>query len=145
LLLISVVAVIFALFIGTQVIGVLYAIVYPAQPPLFSDSRELRHTSDSYGVDEWLYATDEDACEVLSFYQAEAETCRVSPNDCSSGLPNQNVARCTGEKSFSIFAMKWEVNISTGDRTSEKTIFSLSREIFWTGSIPQSVPTLPAE
>jgi hypothetical protein len=145
LLLIMALAVILALFIGTQVIGVLYAIVFPAQPPRFADSRELRHTSDSYGVDEWLYETDTSACEVLAFYQSEADTCRLAPTDCSTSLRNQNLARCSGETFFSIFAMKWEVSVSTGDSSEGGTLYSLSREIFWTGSIPQPVPTLPDE
>lgn len=134
-----------AVLIGTQVIGVLYSILAPPSPPLPEGARLLSHTGFDYGVDDWLYGTDERACTVARFYQEQGGVCRVSVGDCEGDssmrlgpapAEPQNVARCVGEVYFSIFAMRWEVTIASGYEKDGQTRFSLSREVFWTGSIP---------
>ncbi len=131
-----------AIYVLTQVLGVLYGIVFPPMPPLPDvDLIELRHESDVYGVDEWLYGTQADACRVLRYYQSQGATCTYNQDVCdqidaSPEVAGQNVGRCVGEVEFSIFAMRWEANIAGGYVQDSPTQFSLKREVFWTGSIP---------
>ena len=137
-----------ALFIVTQVAGVFYAIIFPAPPPLPAEVTQLSHESNGHGVDEWLYGTDVDPCDILAYYQDRSNSCRVSDGVCGSNpidvnAPGQHVARCSGMTSFSIFGMRWSVNIATG-YTSEsggRTQFQLQREVLWSGgAIPTSTP-----
>lgn len=145
-LLLGVVALVLAVFIGSQVLGVLFGIVFPEKPPLPPDVKELSHESTSYGVDSWLYSSDEDACTVLEFYQAQATKCTVSPFGCGADMvlenthPGEHVALCSGEKAFSIFLMTWDVNIATGDGTTTQTEFRLSRKVYWAGDSPRPTP-----
>jgi hypothetical protein len=134
-----------AVLIGTQVIGVLYSIIAPPLPPLPEGARQLNHSSADYGVDDWLYGTDENACTVAQFFQERGAVCRVTVGECEGDPATllgpapaepQNVARCVGEVYFSIFAMRWEVTIAGGYEKDGQTHFGLSREVFWTGSIP---------
>lgn len=147
LLLIAVV-IMLAFLIGTQIIGVLYGIVFPPKPPLPPFAREVRHTAGEYGVDEWVYWSSDNACQTLQFYRRYAETCTVAPMNCdASGMVlgetprSQHVGRCTGTITFSIFAMRWSANIATGDTNANETLFSLSRDISWTGVLPPPLPT----
>jgi hypothetical protein len=135
-------AVIFALYMGLQVIGVLFSIAAPPQPPLPEDARQVEYSSTAYGVDEWVYTTQQDACRVFEYYQdlsAEcsllSNLCRTETSDASASSP-LNVARCSGEVVFSIFAMRWNAVIATGYNAEEPTHFRLSREVYWTGEIP---------
>lgn len=143
LLLIAVLAVGLALYIGSQVIGVLFSIVMPPQPPRPADVEQIEHTSASYGVDEWIYAVNQDACAVAAYYQAQGASCSIAPEICSGESMSrdaytvgENVAQCSGEMKFSIFAMKWNAVIAAGYREGLPTRFRLSREIFWSGEIP---------
>jgi hypothetical protein len=131
-----------AVFVATQVIGVLFAIVSPAAAPLPPDVTELRHENTTYGVDDWLYGTDHDACEILEFYRENGGTCQAAPFMCGEDVvldvtsAGQNVGSCSADVEFSIFSMRWEVNIATGYRSDGVTQFRLSREVFWFGSPP---------
>jgi hypothetical protein len=154
LLIIGAIAIILALVIGTQVIGVLYSILFPMGPPLPTDTKLLSHKNIDYGVDEWVYGTDEDACKIVAFYQNAGGQCRISPTwcgesqtDASSGVPTigENVARCQGQSTFSIFALSWDAIIGTGYPSDGKTQFRLRREVFWTGQVPKQPPPTPPE
>jgi hypothetical protein len=156
LLIIGAVAVILAIVIGTQVIGVLYSILFPPGPPLPQDMKLISHQNIDYGVDEWIYGTDEDACKIVAFYQNAGGQCRVSPVSCGpasssdggdGGIPTigENVGRCVGQSQFSIFALKWEAIIGTGYTSDGRTQFRLRREVYWTGSVPKDTTSLPAE
>ncbi|MFQ3565628.1 MAG: hypothetical protein SNJ59_01400 [Aggregatilineales bacterium] len=136
---IAAVAVMLALYIGGQVVGVLYGIVLPPTPPLPHGSRLISHESTAYGVDYWRYHNPTDACEVLAFYQTNGGRCVVAPMQCASQtattytIPDELVARCYGEVWFSVFAMQWMTIIS---RTQDADLLSridLEREVFWIG------------
>jgi hypothetical protein len=145
-LLLGVVALILAVFIGSQVLGVLFGIVFPEKPPLPPNVREISHESTSYGVDSWFYGSDEDACAVLVYYQGQATKCTVAPFGCGSDMvlqttrSGQHVALCSGEKDFSIFMMTWDVNIATGDELTGQTQFRLDRKVYWAGNKPRPTP-----
>jgi hypothetical protein len=138
LLLILLIAVLLALYIGTNVIGVLFGIIAPPGPPALQGQNERSYTSTAYGVDSWLYAVDRPACSVAEEYTAYG-VCRYAPLQCGplSETPNPGterwaVARCSGEQSFSIFVMQWRATVfSMSDNTAE---IDLDREIFWIGT-----------
>ena len=153
IIILGIVALVLAVVIATQVLGVLYVILFPPQPPLPADVSLVRHTNTDYGVDEWLYNSSQSACTVMKFYVEKNGQCRIAPLQCEGDNPtydktlpgvsafSQNVARCTGETKVSIFAMRWEVDIATGPSPDVPTQFSLTREVFWTGQVPHSNPT----
>ena len=113
LILLAVVLVL-ALVIGTQVIGVLVAILSPPEPPLPADAQQLSHISQEQGIDEWEYGSETNACEVINFYQENDGICQVDPVWCfddqnlapRAGSGWQPVATCSADVPFSIFAMR---------------------------------------
>lgn len=130
-----------AFFVGVQVFGILFAILFPPMPPVLADANLVSSTNHDYGVDDWVYETDINACDVAAFYLEAGGTCRFPPATCSDitfVIPqtNQHIARCIGDMEFSLFAMRWRALIATGDQSGAPTIFRISREIFWTGEIP---------
>lgn len=149
IILLGVLALALAVFIATQVLGILYAIVLPPPPPLPDAVTVISHTNTAYGVDEWLYSTISAPCQVVIFYEEQGSTCRTAPGWCAltdqpqpdesvnfGGVYNQHVALCSGASKFSIFAMSWDVAISTGSGPDELTNFRIAREIYWTGGVP---------
>lgn len=137
------VLVLLAVMIGVQVLGVLYGVLFPPQPARLDSFVELTHTSPSYGVDDWLFASSDDACRIVRFFQSNGASCRVAPGTCDSGFAEGeemragfNVARCTGSIEWSIFAQRYYVNIAAGYEEDAPSRVRLEREIFWTGSLP---------
>jgi len=132
-----------AIAIGIPVLGVLYGVLFPPPPPTLDTFEQTSHSSPSYGVDDWLYASSEDACRVVRFYQSTGADCRIAPGVCDSGIiqleqprPGFNVARCTGTLSWSLFHQRYYVNIAAGYDPAVPTRVRLEREIFWTGTLP---------
>ena len=150
IIILGLIAVVFAIVIGSQVIGVLYAIFFPPAAPVPDQVTLISHTSKDYGVDDWLYASDNiSACGVLRYYLAHDGDCRIAPLACDTDLStapdksstnSQNVARCSGTQNFSIFALRWDVIIATGSTPAHLSEFRLNREIFWTGAVPPNNP-----
>ena len=155
IIVLAAVALLLAVVIGTQVLGVLYVIVFPPAPPLPGDVTLMSHINTDYGVDEWLYDSRQSACDVLTYYVNSGGACRMAPFQCSdtrtddpsttgSTTPGQNVARCVGESKVSIFAMRWQAIIATGPSADVPTEFRIVREIYWTGQVPpMPKPELP--
>jgi hypothetical protein len=147
---VSVVAVGLALYIGSQVIGVLYAIINPPSPPLPPQARLIESTSPAYGVDYNRFEIDAPACSIADFYdQLDEGYCVFAPGQCGGDLPTNDplVARCYGEQTFSIFVMQWEAIVSVDAQAPDITYLNLSREIFWLGEGRQPADpdaTLPA-
>lgn len=143
LLVIFVGVLIACLVIGIQAFGILYSIVFPPAPPLPSDVIEARHTSIDHGVDEWVYQTNQPACDVVEFYEQQGGVCAMRADSCVDDAPEnvtfgtvgQHVATCTGAIEFSLFAYRWEANIADGYQDGQ-TQFNLIREVFWTGAVP---------
>lgn len=148
-LILAIIAVGLAVFVGLQVIGVLYSIIFPPVPPRPASVTELAHTSEAYGVDAWDYGTADDACAVARFYINNNGECKFGPKICDAGFvndtsmqPGSHVAQCSGVMAFSIFAMRWQAIIATGYRDGNPTHFKLLREIFWTGEVPPAIFTI---
>jgi len=149
ILILGAVAVLLAVVIGSQVIGVLYAIFFPPVTPLPEQVTLVSHTSADYGVDDWLYSSTDPACDIVRFYQDNGAQCRVAPLYCTGEgqasvvVPNertQNVGRCEVTQTFSIFALRYEVIVATGSNSDQASQFRLNREIYWTGAVPPYNP-----
>lgn len=139
----AVILVVLAIIIAVQVLGVLYGVLFPPAPPALDGFTVSTHTSPSYGVDDWLYGSPDDACRVARFYESRGAECTIAPQTCESGeftseapRAGTNVARCVGEIQWSIFAQRYHVNIAGGYDESMPTRIRLEREIFWTGVLP---------
>lgn len=149
IIILGTVALVLAVIIGSQVIGVLYAIFFPPAAPLPEQITLVRHTSTDYGVDDWLYSSSTPACDIVRFYQEHDAQCRIAPLWCteegqaSAAIPterNQNIGRCEATQNFSIFALRYEVVVATGSTADEVSSFRLNREIYWTGAVPPYNP-----
>jgi len=143
-LLVTILAVGLSLVVGFQLIGILYAILLPANPPLPDNITEISHDNLDYGVDEWVYSTAEDACQIVEFFEQQGASCNVAPGACSEtgfvpASPNtQNIGTCVGEDDFSIFLMRWEAVITIGYRDEESTRFYIERAVLWSSNTPVS-------
>ena len=152
IIILGLIAVVFAVVVGSQVIGILYAIFFPPAAPVPDQATLVSHTSKDYGVDDWLYSSTKlSACDVVRYYESKDGQCRVAPLWCTeadsiqvlpsgSSTSGQNVARCIATQNFSIFALRWEVIIATATTAGETSQFRLNREIYWTGAVPPSNP-----
>lgn len=134
--------VVLALFIGTQVVSVLFGIVMPPLPPVPSSAVEISHESTDYGVDSWEYSTSSEACGVVLFYETSGGTCIAAQGQCGREGTDQieppAVAQCRGEVPFSIFHMRWSAAIYPNG--NEGTRIDLQREVLWIGTGPTTTP-----
>jgi hypothetical protein len=136
------VAILFALIIGGQVLGVLLAIVFPPRPPLIENATQTNYSQTHYGVDEWVYRVDTLACEVASYYNAQTTGCFIDSRCQGEQLltTNARVADCRGEMMFSQFAMRWVAIVAVDAYNPLTSTLTLQREIFWTGQLPKTAP-----
>ena len=108
---------------------------------------EISHDNLAYGVDEWVYGTTQDACQIVEFFQHQGASCNIAPGACSetgfvpASSSTQNIGTCGGEDDFSIFLMRWEAVITTGYRSEHSTRFHMEREVLWSSNIPISTST----
>lgn len=136
------VALLLALSVATNVLGVLFAIAVPPMPPVPDGAREVAHTNYAYGVDTWDYHVTSDGCVVAQALVDTGATCRLTPLQCSEMLPPRAdfsvpetlIARCVGTIEFSVFTMQWAAVISRLPDQAGSTLLQLEREIFWIGS-----------
>lgn len=148
LLILLAVVLVLALIIGTQVVGVLVAILAPPEPPLSAGARQLSHSSREQGIDEWVYSSTMNACEIVNFYRESGGICEVNPVWCfddqnlapRAGSGWYPVATCSAVHTFSIFTMRWRAKISAGHADDGQTHIELSREISWAGGLPPENP-----
>lgn len=128
------------LYVATQVVGVLYNIVAPPIPPLPTGAQQLSHTNIAYGVDRWTYWVDMDSCSLVPYYESLGAFCEYAPLQCLPGgstmtpftAVQTGVARCTGEVSFSIFTMGYEIGISRPIQDVYASELNVRREVYWT-------------
>ena len=143
-LLAGLVAVIFIALIGPRLVGILFAIISPPEPPVPDSIRLLGYYRDVYGTDTWQYDTGADVCELVTFYMEQGGICPVMPPRCSadsSGSQSDDfIARCSGELDFSIFAMRWGFDVPLRTAPGGTLRFEVTREIFWTGDVPPQQP-----
>ncbi|MEP7293581.1 MAG: hypothetical protein ABI835_17475 [Chloroflexota bacterium] len=132
-----------ALYIGTNVLSVLFAVVSPPLPPLPPNLTQTSHTSEAYGVDQWKYVTTGDACTLVKYVQDNGGDCRIVPLGCGENravspnlhVENTIVARCDGKMNFSIFNEQWWSLITLTKDGSPQ--IEVNREVYWLGTGPQ--------
>ncbi len=132
-----------ALYIGANVLGVLFAVIAPPSPPLPPNMTQIEHTSEAYGVDDWKYTTTTDACEVVKSIEQNDGVCLLMPLQCADAqattgdfqINDSLVARCGGKVAFSIFNMQWWAHVTRNSDT--ETQLELHREVYWIGTGPQ--------
>ncbi len=138
-----VLALLLAIYIGSNVLSVLYGVVAPPAPPLPPGMDQVSHTSEAYGVDRWIYQSSGDACAIPQYIQDNGGACRIAPMQCGEyretqgdfSVINSIVARCVGRMDFSIFHEHWWSLIT---RTPDgKNQLETSREVYWIGTGPQ--------
>jgi hypothetical protein len=137
-----------ALYIGSQVLGVLVGILFPPGPPLPPNVTLVTHQSSEHGLDDWVYESDLAAPNmILDYYRGIGADCAAAPESSQDAddaplAANQPFAACSGEMTFSIFAMRWDAAISAG-ANADGSQLRLSREVFWTGAVPPRDFPLP--
>jgi hypothetical protein len=148
ILFVGAVGLLLALYIGSQVLGVLVGILFPPSPPLPANLMLLSHQSVEHGVDEWVYESDlATPIAILDFYRGIGADCAAAPQPSqdangASVAASELIAMCSGEITFSIFAMRWDAAISAGVNADGSQL-RLSREVFWTGAVPPRDFPLP--
>ncbi|GAB1421957.1 hypothetical protein MASR2M15_21590 [Anaerolineales bacterium] len=135
------IGVVVAILIAFPVISVLLAIIFPPMPPLPEQAQEVRYENFGYGVDDWLFDVADDACSSLAVYASSDGDCTIEEGICDASLrqsrftPDEHVGQCSGVINFSIFALRWDAVIANDD-TEGHSRLRLTREVFWTGSVP---------
>jgi hypothetical protein len=148
ILIVSLVGLLLALYIGSQVLGVLVGILFPPGPPLPANLMLLSHQAIEHGVDEWVYeSADSSPNAILDYYRGMGADCSTAREplqdpDESSLVTKELFATCSGEMTFSIFAMRWDAAISAGANAVGSEV-RVSREVFWTGAVPPRDFPLP--
>lgn len=134
----GIVALVVAVLVGPRAVGILSAVVAPPPPPLPVGVVELSHENLAHGVDNWTYEIDRDVCHLVTFYRQQGGECPVSPPQCTQSdepLPvDRDDAICSGVVMFSIFAMRWQMNVPReAVMSDDHTRFRLSRAVSWSG------------
>jgi len=148
---VAVAALVVAIVVAVPIFRALSGLVFPADPPLPPDVTELAHDNIAHGYDRWRYETDQNVCEVATFYEAAGGTCTTADGMCVDGQYNslgygiEDIATCYGTDTFSIFGLRWELTMDIIDRREgEFTAFELERETLWAGPAPVATSTPPA-
>jgi len=125
----------------TQFVPVLYAVFFPPTPPRPDNTIEISRDSAGYGEDTFLYSSPDDGCALTRYYQSQGASCNIAPTVCTSGFveltqprAGAQVSRCSADVDFSIFTMRYRVEISAGyegQTESLPTRLRVEREIFW--------------
>jgi hypothetical protein len=138
----ALIAAVLALYVGLQVISVLYGIIMPPLPPLPGSAREISHESSDYGIDRWTYASTSEVCGLLLFYETNGGMCRTAPGQCgrtgTDQVESPAVAQCSGETPFSLFTMRWSAALYGAE--GQETELDVSREVYWIGTGPLTTP-----
>ena len=145
----ALVALVVVAVFGPRLIGILFAVMAPPEPPVPGGVRLLAYNRQVYGVDRWTYDIDQDVCQLVTFYQDQGGQCPVMPPRCltegqdASSLQQSNdyVAVCSGETKFSIFAMRWRFTVPVKSIGSSRVQFDLNRGVSWTGDLPPVTET----
>ena len=147
ILILGTAGILLALYIGSQVLGVLVGILFPPSPQLPPNATLVSHQSPEHGLDTWEYAVSLSPCDLVAHYETSGAVCEIVADDCRNLLDaplvsGQQVATCTGEMTFSIFAMRWDAVITTTEDAAHNRL-NLAREVFWTGAVPPREFPLP--
>jgi hypothetical protein len=138
-LLALVAAFVVAMLVAIRICPTLTALVIPPDPPLPPVATTLKlHETKVVGVDEWVYSTDAEGCEVAQFYVARVGNCVYDPDSGCNGpsrAPGGNpisplhVVRCQGNQSFGLYRVDWTVYVTTGIPEGGRTSLRVIRTV----------------
>jgi hypothetical protein len=132
-----------AALIGPRLAGVLIAVLAPPEPPVPEAVTLLSHKNLAYGVDDWVYETTQDACQLVTFFEAEGAQCPVRPPSCGGSVDDDFIARCFADVAFSSFVMRWRFELPLRSVGGGALRFTLGREVSWLGALPpENSPTV---
>jgi hypothetical protein len=120
LLILGVVLVLVALIAGVPVIGALYALIAPPEPPVPAAQTLIRRweRSTGAGIEERLYGSSSAPCDLIRFYTMEGTCEWLIPDACAAGadpaLERTEIAVCYGSAPYSGFAQRWRAVIAAG-------------------------------
>lgn len=120
LLILGVGLVVMALIVGVPVIGALYALVAPPEPPVPAGQTLIRSWERSVGtgIEERLYGSSSDPCDMIRFYTMQGTCEWLIADACAGGeapdLERAEIAVCYGSAPYSGFAQRWRAVIATG-------------------------------
>jgi len=142
-ILLLIAALLLAVYVGTNVLSVLFAVINPPLPPIPPNLTQVSHTSEAYGVDQWKYVSTGDACTLVKYVIDNGGSCRIVPLGCgenraidpNAAVENTIVARCDGKMAFSIFNEQWW-SLITYTKANQPQI-EINREVYWLGTGPQ--------
>ncbi|MCB9452077.1 MAG: hypothetical protein H6672_11605 [Anaerolineaceae bacterium] len=132
MIILMIILLVLLIFVGGPAVGILAAIAFPPGPPLPPGVTEISHTNLDYGVDEWTLTSNQNACEIPTFYQEQGGVCIFPPGGCPT-TEDSEVARCGNVYPISIFALRWEVTITTGSTAGSPAQLQVQREMLWSG------------
>lgn len=130
----SALALILAVVVGKEAVGVLFGVINPPLPPLPPGLREISHQNEAYGVDTWRYASADSACRLVEAFEADGTTCLLNVLPCDARMSqarNVSVARCQGVVEFSIFRMTWSALVFAMGMEAESSEVEVRRQIQW--------------
>jgi hypothetical protein len=144
-LLLGLVALIFIAITGPRLVGILFAIMAPPEPPVPENARLLGYNRQVYGIDTWDYDTPDDVCQLVTFYTEQGGVCPVMPPRCASESDRLQssddfIAICNGEMDFSIFALRWRFDVPVRSVSGPRVRFQVSREVFWLDDLRPAQP-----
>ncbi len=140
LLLGGVALLLFAAVVVARIAGPLAGMIAPPNPPVPEGAEKEISRHKEAGIDEWVYATEMNACDVLAFYEDRGGSCIIDESACISGETQSStpdggplpMGRCSGAENFSIFSYRWEVYVHYA-YPDGLTRFVLARDVNWLG------------
>lgn len=135
----------FVVIVGTRVMSVLAALLFPPMPAVPPNALLVEHEHIAYGVDQWEYRIQQstnqlDVCQTAQFYLDEGGICTYEVGYCDQDNTRPRdalAATCSGIVEFSSFFMPWEAQIYD---YPDHTRVILSRDITWLAPAPLSTP-----
>ncbi|PJF35886.1 MAG: hypothetical protein CUN49_08265 [Candidatus Thermofonsia Clade 1 bacterium] len=135
------IALCFTVVVGVRLFPTLGAMLFPPAPPLptSGEVRLMWTENKGLGKDEWLYATDLNACEVMRYYADVLGDCKYDPSvNCNvgtgvgvavgRGVPIP-VGLCMGKQVIGAYSVTWAVQVATNYATAGQTQFRVTREV----------------
>ncbi|HVO43523.1 MAG TPA: hypothetical protein VMT34_12910 [Aggregatilineales bacterium] len=130
-------ALVCAIAIGVRVLPTLAPLVFPPAAPLPAGVTDtpILHENKGWGLDEFVYATNQDACTVVTYYQNRIGGCNFDAgSNCKGAGMDQsgrehNVGRCIGEDTIGTYQVTWTAYVATGYTTDGQTRIRIVREI----------------
>jgi hypothetical protein len=130
-----------ALFAGFHAVSILTGVLYPPNPPVYDQMKQVAYEYIDQGVDNWRYVSDSTPEQIAAYYTDHGAQCahRAPTSAYAFGNDGRVGMSCEGQTKFSIFNMAYQVLITPEQSTS---VIILSRDVFWIGA-PAAPTGLP--